>query len=140
VISILDTSGVSALTPIDERSRARLRALRAETDEIIVPAAVLAEGVLSGHPGRDHHVRRLLGAVAIAEVDEHIGFAAGALRARTIRAGADPAPSGVDAMVVAVADERAAIDDVQIVTSDLEDLGALASFGHHAERVGTLRV
>ncbi len=135
LIAVLDTGGVSALTPTSERGRARLRALREVVDDLVVPAAVLAEGVLSGHPGRDHHVRRLLGLVAIHPIDADLGLAAGALRTQARRDGADPPPSGVDAIVVAVADAKAATSDVVIVTSDVDDLAHLAAHAHHAARL-----
>ena len=135
LIAVLDTGGISALTPTSGRGRARLRALRAVVDDLVVPAAVLAEGVVSGHPGRDHHVRRLLGLVAIHPIDADLGLAAGALRVRAQRDVADPPPSGVDALVVAVADARALTDDVVIITSDVDDLTRLATHAHHADRL-----
>jgi predicted nucleic acid-binding protein len=140
LIAVLDTSGISGLAPVDDRRRARLRALRASADDIVVPTAVLAEGTLTGHPGRDHHVRQLLSLVAITDVDEDLGYAAGRLRHEAIRRGADRPPSGVDAIVVALADRRARRGDVQIVTSDPVDLGLLASFGEHAARIFIKRI
>jgi predicted nucleic acid-binding protein len=80
-------------------------------------------------------VRRLLELVVVAGVDANLGYAAGSLRQEAIRGGADPAPSGVDAIVAALADARAAHVDVEIITSDGEDLELLASFGEHAARV-----
>lgn len=135
LIAVLDTSAITGLAPIDDRRRARLRALRAIADDIIVPTAVLAEGVLTGHPGRDHHVRRLLALVAVTDVDEDLGYAAGRLRQQAIKDGANPPPSGVDSIVAALADRRAGRDDVQIVTSDPADLGLLASYGDNAARI-----
>ncbi len=126
LIAILDTGAISALSPATERGRARLRVLRERVDELAMPAAVLAEGLLTGHPGRDYHVRRLLEFVAIDSVDEHLGFAAGQLRTQCRRAGTDPPPSGIDAIVVALADAHAVRDEVLIVTSDPEDITALA--------------
>lgn len=134
MIAVIDTGGISALAPTDQRSRARLRALRARADDIVLPTAVLAEGVLTGHPGRDHHVRRLLGLVSFDDIGEAVGHAAGRLRTAATRADADPPPSGVDAMVVAVADQRASTDDVLVVTSDSDDIEALAVFTVHTER------
>lgn len=135
MIAVLDTGGVSALAPDDERSRARLRALRQRTDDLVMPAAVLAEGLLTGHPGRDYHVRRLLDLVDIESVDESLGHVAGELRTGAIRNGVDPPPSGVDALVVAVADRRAARGEVVIVTSDADDVEALALLADHALRL-----
>lgn len=135
LIVVLDTGGVDGLAPIDERRRARLRVLRERATDFVVPAAVLAEGVLTGHVGHDFHVRRLLELVDVADVDEELGYAAGAIRQEAVRGGVAPGPSGVDAIVVATADVRAAHDDVQIVTSDEDDLETLASLGVHPARI-----
>ncbi|MBI2705089.1 MAG: hypothetical protein HYX32_07350 [Actinobacteria bacterium] len=91
-----------------------------------MPSAVLAGGVLSGHPGRDYHVRRLLDTLDIAPVDEALAHAAGFLRTQTLHPTTDTPPSGVDAIVVAHADTTATHDDVMIVTSDEDDITALA--------------
>ena len=139
VIIVLDTGGVEGLAPIDERRRARLRVLREHAADIVVPAAVLAESVFSGHVGRDHHVRGLLETVDVIDVDEDTGYAAGALRKEAIEGGVDPPPSGVDAIVAAMADVRARADDVLIVTSDHDDLELLAASAENARRLTILR-
>lgn len=135
LIVVLDTAGVDGIVPIDERRRARLRVLRERATTFIVPAAVLAEGVLTGHVGHDFHVRRLLELVDVADVDEELGYAAGAIRQEAVRGGIAPVPSGVDAIVVATADAHAAHNDVQIITSDDDDLELLASLGAHPTRI-----
>ncbi len=135
MIAVIDTGAVSALSPATERGRARLRALRERVDDLTMPAAVLAEGVLTGHPGRDYHVQRLLTLIDIEPVEEDLGRAAGKLRVMTRRGGADPLPSGVDAMVVAFAESRAAHGDVVIITSDSDDLRALATHAEHKHRI-----
>lgn len=140
VIAVLDTGGVEALAPIDEQRRARLRALREQESDIIVPAAVLAEGVLTGHLGHDYHVGRLLSVVDVADVDEQLGHAAGALRQEAISSGMDPVPSGVDAIVASVANEQAGRDGVQIVTSDGGDFEVLASLAPRAGRLSVVKV
>ena len=140
LIVVLDTGGVEGVAPLDERRRARLRVLRAHASDLIVPAAVLAEGVLTGNVGHDFHVRRLLELSDVADVAEELGYAAGALRQEAIRAGLDPPPSGVDAIVAAEADGRAGADDVQIVTSDGGDFELLASLGTNAARLSVLVV
>ena len=140
MIAVLDTGGVSALAPSDATSRARLRALRQQVDGLVIPAAVLAEGVLSGHPGRDHHVRRLLQIVTVADLGERLGHAAGALRSAAIADGASPPPSGVDATVAATAVARAATGQVVVVTSDVGDLHRLLEHGRHPDRVSLLPV
>ncbi len=140
MIAVLDKAGVTALAPHSEEARARLRALRQRADDLVLPAAVLAEGLLTGHPGRDHHVRRLLSLLMVADVTETLGLVAGELRTGAIRGGAHRPPSGVDAIVVAVADSNAAHDDVEIVTSDTDDIAALLVSGRHAARVSIIRV
>lgn len=138
LIVVLDTGGVDGLAPVDAKRRARLRALREHADDIVVPAAVLAEGVLTGHVGYDHHVRQLLALVAVAATTEAIGYSAGSLRQGAIAAGLRPAPSGVDAVVAAEADARAANEDVRILTSDDDDLELLASLATNVERLSVL--
>lgn len=140
MIVLLDTGGVEGLAPLDERRRARLRALRAEADDLVVPAAVLAEGVLTGHVGHDYHVRRLLTYVSVSDVDEQTGYAAGDLRQSAIDAGAEPPPSGVDAIVIAEADARAATEEVLVVTSDVDDFELLGSLATNIGRLSLLRV
>lgn len=140
MIAVLDTGGVEGLAPIDEERRARLRLLRARADDLVLPAAVLAESVLTGHAGHDYHVRRLLDVVDIAAVDASIGHAAGALRRAAMGAGMEPPPSGVDTVVAAAADALAAHDDVAIVTSDDGDFEMLGSLATHAARLAVLVV
>ena len=140
LIAVLDTGGVEGLAPIDEERRARLRLLRDRADDLVLPAAVLAESVLTGHAGHDFHVRRLLDVVNIADVDASTGHAAGALRRAAMGAGMKPPPSGVDTVVAAAADERAAHDDVLIVTSDDGDFQMLGSLATNAARLSVLVV
>jgi predicted nucleic acid-binding protein len=135
LIVVLDTGAIEGLAPLDEHRRARLRVLRENASDLVIPAVVLAEGVLTGHVGNDYHVRRLLDLAHVADVDEELGYAAGALRQDAIRAGFDPPPSGVDAVVAAQADDLATGDGVQIITSDSDDMELLASFTEHAGRL-----
>lgn len=114
--------------------------LREQATDLVLPAAVLAEGVLTGNVGHDYHVRRLLDVVNITDVDGATGHAAGALRQEAIRAGLDPTPSGVDAIVAAEADARATRDDVRIITSDGADFELLSSLGTNAVRLSVLVV
>ena len=141
MIVVLDTGGVEGLAPIDEDRRARLRLLRERADDLVLPAAVLAESVLTGHAGHDYHVRRLLDVVDIADVDASTGHAAGALRRAAMGARMKPPPSGVDTVVAAAADARAAHDDdVVIVTSDNSDFQMLGSLATKAGRLSVLIV
>lgn len=94
--------------------------------------------MFTDHVGHDHHVRQLLTHVHVATVDEALGYTAGTLRQAAIRAGMEPPPSGVDAVVAAEADARASGDDVRIVTSDDDDLELLASLATNAARLSVL--
>ena len=138
LIAVLDTGGVEGLAPIDEQRRARLRLLRDRAEDLVLPAAVLAESVLTGHAGHDFHVRRLLDVVNIADVNASTGHAAGALRRAAMGAGMAPPPSGVDTVVVAVADALAAHDDVVMVTSDDGDFQMLGSLATNVDRLSVL--
>jgi predicted nucleic acid-binding protein len=138
LIVVLDTGGVEGLAPIDEERRARLRLLRDRADDLVLPAAVLAESVLTGHAGHDYHVQRLLDVVNIADVDAWTGHAAGTLRRAAMGAGMTPPPSGVDAVVAAAADALAAHDDVVIATSDDGDFQMLGSLATNAARLSVL--
>ncbi|HSH58778.1 MAG TPA: hypothetical protein VK988_03880 [Acidimicrobiales bacterium] len=105
---------------------------------MVLPAAVLAESVLTGHAGHDYHVQRLLDVVNISDIDASTGHAAGALRRAAMSAGMTPPPSGVDAVVAATADARAAQDDVMIATSDDGDFQMLGSLATNAARLSVL--
>ncbi len=103
--------------------------------DLVVPAAVLAEGVFTGHPGHDFHLRRLLAVFDVAPLDRDLGLEAGVLRRQALREDPENPPSAVDAVVVAVADALAARDDVVMITSDPDDLELLGSFATHADRI-----
>lgn len=103
-----------------------------------MPAAVLAEGLFSGHVGRDSHVRRMLDLVRIVDVNELVGLAAGELRRQATFGGARPQPSGVDAIVAAAADGVGA--EALVVTSDAGDIGALLVHADSAAQVKILAV
>lgn len=140
MIVVLDTGGVEGLAPLDEERRARLRLLRERSDDFVLSAAVLAESVLTGHVGHDYHVQRLLDVVNITDVGASTGHAAGGLRRAAMDAGMKPPPSGVDTVVAAAADARAAHDNVLIVTSDDGDFQMLGSLATNAARLSVLVV
>jgi predicted nucleic acid-binding protein len=140
LIVVLDTGGVEGLAPIDEARRARLRLLREQADDLVVPAAVFAESVLTGHPGHDYHVERVLDLLTVTNIDAPLGHAAGLLRRAAMIGGQDPPPSGVDALVAATADGRAASDDVLIVTSDGDDFELMGALATHADRLSVVVV
>jgi hypothetical protein len=93
LIVVLDTGGVEGLAPIDEERRARLRVLRERAHDLVLPAAVLAESVLNGHPGHDFHVRRLLEMVDVTDVDAAMGIRGG--RASAVGVGWREGPSSL---------------------------------------------
>lgn len=135
LIAVLDTGAISSFTETTTRGRSRLLALRLEAADIVVSTAVLAEGLLSGHVGRDHHISGLLTIVRISVVDASLGFAAGSLRRQATKTLTGPPPSGVDAIVAALADALAARDDVQIFTTDITDITALIAHARHRRRI-----
>jgi hypothetical protein len=140
LIVVLDTGGVEGIAPIDEERRARLRLLRDRAEDFVLPAAVLAESVLTGHPGHDFHMRRLLEIVKVADVDAATGHAAGALRRAAMSADMKPPPSGVDTIVAAAADALATNEEVFIVTSDDDDFQMLGSLATNAARLSVVVV
>ena len=114
---ILDAGGVSALAG----QRARLAELRKrELWPPVVPSVVLTE-VLTGDHRRAFHTNRLLRMCLVKVVDEDLAREAGRLRTATGRAGEI---SATDAIVAA---QAARSDDPNILTSDPDDMGALAA-------------
>lgn len=114
---VLDAGGLSRLAERSTRAVALLTALRREgLWPPVVPSAVLVESV-TGHPGKDANVNRLLRACAIAElVSEPLARRAARLRTAARRG------SAVDALVVAIAEPSGTV-----LTSDSGDLRALAA-------------
>jgi len=119
-IFVLDSGGLSRLAERSHRASALLAALRRE--ELwppLVPAPVLIE-CLTGHPGRDANVNRL---IRTCNVEEHVSEVL-ARRAAALRFAARRG-SAVDALVVASAEP-----DGVVLTSDVGDLRALAAHSH----------
>ncbi len=108
MIAVLDTAGVEAFAMPAAHGRARLRVLMEEIDAVVVPAGVLAEGLLTGNPRHDVPIHRLINMGEVHDVDRDIGLRAGALRHEVSRGRTGRPPSGVDAIVAAVAEEHAA--------------------------------
>ena len=122
---VLDSPGLTSLA----RNRARLEELRRRGEwPAIVPAVVLAEA-LTGDHRRDHFENRVLRACDIWIVDELLARSAAQLRA-SVRG--RRAPSAVDAIVVAVADD---VGGAVVLSSDPADLRALA---HHTRNQVTV--
>ncbi len=116
-VFVLDAGGLSRLAERSLRASALLAALRREDLwPPLVPSPVLVE-CLTGHPGRDANVNRLLRTCNVEErVSAVLVRRAAALRFAARRG------SAVDALVVASAEP-----DGVVLTSDLRDLRALAA-------------
>ncbi len=113
---VLDSGGISYLAA---RSREAIATIRVFTRRGLwpptVPTAVLVES-LTGHPGRDVAVNRLLKGCAIDPAPSE----ALARRAALLRTAARQG-SAVDALVIAAAEPGGTV-----LTSDPDDLSALA--------------
>jgi predicted nucleic acid-binding protein len=94
----------------------------------IVPSVVLTEA-LTGDHRRDYHENRLLRTCDVRPVDEVLARAAGRLRAKTT---SRRAPSAVDAIVVAIADDAGG---ATVLSSDAGDLRTLARHTENAVRI-----
>jgi hypothetical protein len=123
MVWVLDSGAITALVKHPRRMAPFVRTLRREGAwPPIVPPAVLAE-CITGHPGRDALVNRFLKTCVIpADFPERLGRRAGALRTRAKKG------SGIDAIVVAFAEPGGAV-----LTSDPDDLGALAAYADGVE-------
>jgi len=125
-VLILDSGGVSRLAERTTAAAALFAALRDEgLWPPIVPTPVLIEA-LHGNAARDALANRLLKACDVIEdVPAALARRAASLRTRARRG------SAVDALVVAFAEPGGSI-----LTSDPDDLGALAAHAHdvHIER------
>ena len=123
---ILASGGVSRLAERSTSAAALLSALRAEgLWPPIVPTPVLIEA-LHGDPARDASANRLLKTCEVVEdIPERLARRAASLRS-SARCG-----SAIDALVVACAEPGGSV-----LTSDPDDLNALATHGHdvHIER------
>ena len=125
---VLDSHGLTVLAG----DRARLEELRRRGEwPAIVPSVVLAEA-LTGDHRRDFRENRLLRTCDIRPVDELLARAGAHLRAQLV---SRRAPSAVDAIVVAVADEAGG---ATVLTSDANDLRALARHATHDVSIGAL--
>ncbi|HMA95776.1 MAG TPA: hypothetical protein VKP30_23970 [Polyangiaceae bacterium] len=124
---VLDSGGVSRLAEHTRQAAAIIMALRDQgLWPPVVPAVVLVE-CLEGHVSRDALTNRFLKTCDIVEdVGEPLARRAAMLRRRAGRG------SAVDALVVAFAEPGGTV-----LTSDLEDLEALAEY---AQRVKLERV
>jgi hypothetical protein len=126
-VLVLDAGGVSRLADRNCRTAALIVALREQNLwPPIIPSAVLIE-CLTGDPARDAVANRFLKTCDTVEtLPMPLARRAGRLRAQAKRG------SAVDALVVAVAEPNCVV-----LTGDLEDLSALASYadGVAVERI-----
>lgn len=120
---VLDSGGLTRLSERTRRSAALVAALRREgLWPPVVPTIVLAEST-SGRARTDANVNRLLKSCDVeATVTEAAARRAGQLRTHARRG------SAVDAIVVALAEP-----DATVLTSDREDLEALAGYADGVE-------
>jgi len=125
VTIVLDSHGLTRLAA----DRARLAELRHRGEwPAIVPSVVLTEA-LTGDHRRDHPENRLLRTCDIRPVDEVLARAAGLLRTKTTTR---RAPSAVDSIVVAIADEAGG---ATVLSNDPGDLEALARHTTNVVRI-----
>lgn len=118
---VLDSHGLTSLA----HNRARLEELRRRGEwPAVVPSVILAEA-LTGDHRRDYFENRLLRACDVRPVDELLAREAASLRSAVT---GRRVPSAVDAIVVAVADERGG---AVVLSGDLGDLRALARHTEH---------
>jgi hypothetical protein len=119
-VLVLDSGAVSRLAERSQSAAALILALRAEDLwPPLVPSVVLVE-CLQGHAGRDAAENRFLKTCDVIEqVSESLARRAALLRRRARRG------SAVDALVVAAAEPGGTV-----LTSDPEDLKALAAYAH----------
>jgi hypothetical protein len=119
-VLILDSGGVTRLAERSQQAAALILELREEDLwPPLVPSMVLVE-CLQGHSGRDALANRFLKTCdVVEEVSEPLARRAAQLR-RLARRG-----SAVDALVVALAEPGGTV-----LTSDLDDLAALAQYAH----------
>ena len=117
---VLDSGGVTRLAQRSLSSAALLLELRRRGHwPPLVPSVVLVE-CLQGHAARDVMVNRLLKTCdVVEEVDEALARRAAQLRRQAHKG------SAVDALVIAVAEPGGTV-----LTSDPEDLEALAAYAH----------
>jgi hypothetical protein len=119
-VLVLDAGGVSRLAERSTAAAALLEALRTEgLWPPVVPTPVLIEA-LQGDAARDASANRLLKTCDVVEdIPERLARRAATLRTRA-RHG-----SAIDALIVAYAEPGGSV-----LTSDPDDLGALATHAH----------
>ncbi|HET7488456.1 MAG TPA: hypothetical protein VFJ85_11050 [Acidimicrobiales bacterium] len=130
-VCILDSTALDELSAPEWR-----RALLDAGFDLVVPTVVLAER--STGRAQDQQLRAALRATRRPPLDEAGAHAAGALRHAVVPT-RRRAPSAVDAVVVAAADELARRDDVLVLTSDVADFEALRAHAANGRRIAVRR-
>lgn len=121
---LLDAEALSALAHGERRMQAWAEVAR-RTDSILYASTATLAEVTDGS-ARDAYVRRLTkGAVRLVDVDDAIGYGAGALRAAAAAGRRKPRDLTVDALIAATA--ASLIPPVVVLTSDVDDLKLLLS-------------
>lgn len=124
---VLDATGITMLAA----SRARLEELRRREEWPALVATVTLAEALTGDHRRDFHENRLLRTCDIRSVDEELARNAARLRAKVT---GRRAPSAVDAVVVALADDAGG---AIVLSSDPGDLRALARHTTNEVRIAS---
>ena len=124
---VLDSGVVTAFATADRLLRERIvRLSRRSGEPFLVPATVIIEATTAS-PARDANVNRFLRACDIVVLDDPLARRAAALRFASRRG------SPIDASVVATAEARGG---GVVLTSDLDDLRALAEHANGVEVLG----
>ncbi|MFC6704836.1 type II toxin-antitoxin system VapC family toxin [Flexivirga alba] len=118
---LLDAEALSALALGERRRRAWAEVAR-RTDSIFYASTATLAEVADG-TSRDARIRRVAKLVRLVEVDDAIGYRAGALRAGAVGRRKKPRDLTVDAIVTATASSLAA--PTVVLTSDAADLELL---------------
>lgn len=118
---VLDAEALSALASGERRMQPWAEVAR-RTDSIFYASAATLVGITDGS-SRDARIRQVAKLVRLVDVDDAIGYRAGALRAGPARRRRKPRDITVDAIVAATASGLAA--PAVVVTSDPGDLALL---------------
>lgn len=118
---LLDAEPLSALALGERRMQAWAEVAR-RTDSVFYASTVTLAEVADGTQ-RDARIRRAASIVRLIDVDETIGYLAGALRAKAATRRKKPRDLTVDALVAATTTRLSA--PVVVLTSDVGDLQLL---------------
>ena len=120
-VVVLDSGAITKVAFADTLACSIVEDLSGRGWTICIPAVTLAE-VVSGHPRTDAAVERLVKQVSnTVDCGETLAKAAGILRTRSGRS-KKVSPSGIDAIVAAVADGN---QPSIVLTTDADDMSSL---------------